>query len=204
RNPHQVQRKHSHPTRAIALFKMATVGKGGAAIEYADVIESEESPLEDIVTFGIFPIHPPGKGEQQFMENRFQERAVAFAGLFTFDLENAPRRPCEDGRIYITEVPFVGRKLAIGMLVPLTNYNIELTFGKMRIDYGQRDAMKGQVPRGVPGRFPSIGHRHDALVIKMLPIGITTAPARRWWRGISRITCKPFLHDVVVELFTPE
>src|SRR5207249_12116267 len=124
--------------------------------------------------------------------------------LFTFDLEHAPGRPRQDGRIYITEVPFVGRNLAVGMLVPLANYNIELTFGKMRINYGQRDAMKGQVPRGVPGRFPSIGHRHDALVIKMLPIGITTAPARRWWRGISRITCKPFLHDVVVELFTPE
>src|SRR5436305_14154625 len=104
RNPHQVQRKHSHPTRAIALFKMATVGKAGAAIEYADGIESEESPLEDIVTFGIFPIHPPGNGEQQFMENRFPERAVASAGLLTFDLETAPRRPCEDGRILITEV----------------------------------------------------------------------------------------------------
>src|SRR5947208_16335374 len=68
RNPHQVQRKHSHPTRAVALFKMATVGKGGATIEYADVIEPQESSLKDVVTFGIFPIHPPGKGEQQFVE----------------------------------------------------------------------------------------------------------------------------------------
>src|SRR5881398_3809438 len=100
---------------------MATVGKGGATIEYADVIEPQESSLKDVVTFGIFPIHPPGKGEQQFVEDRFEKRAVAFAGLFTFDLEHAPGRPRQDGRIYITEVPFVGRKLAVGMLIPFAN-----------------------------------------------------------------------------------
>ena len=113
---------------------MAIVGKGGATIEYADIIEPQESSLKDVVTFGIFPIHPPSKGEQQFVEDRFQKRAVAFAGLFALDLENAPGRPRKDGGIYITEVPFVGRKLAIGMLVPLANYNIELIFGKMWID----------------------------------------------------------------------
>ena len=134
RNPHQVQRKHSHPTRAIALFKMATVGKGGAAIEYADVIEPEESSLKDIVTFGIFPIHPPGKGEQQFVEDRFQKRAVALAGLFALDLEDAPGRPRDHRRVNIAEIPFVSGKLAVGMLIPFANYRIKLTFGKMRVD----------------------------------------------------------------------
>ena len=41
-----------------------------------------KSALENIVTFGIFAIHPPGEGDQQFVEDRFQKRAVAFAGLF--------------------------------------------------------------------------------------------------------------------------
>src|SRR5437762_5487050 len=101
RNPHQVQRKHSHPTRTIALFKTAPVGKGGGVtIEYADVIEPEEFALEDIVTFGIFPIYPPGKCEQEFVEDRFQKCAVAFAGLFALDLEYAPGRPRERRRIY--------------------------------------------------------------------------------------------------------
>src|SRR5438067_11753669 len=111
---------------------MATVGKGGAAFEYTNVIESEESSLKDVVTFGIFPIHPPGKGEQQFVEDRFQKRSVALAGVFTFDLENAPGRRRQDGRIYIPEVPFVARKLAVGVLVPLAHYNSELAFGKVR------------------------------------------------------------------------
>ena len=166
---------------------MATVGKGGATIEYADVIEPQESSLKDVVTFGIFPIHPPGKGEQQFVEDRFQKSAVAFAGLFALDLENAPGRPGKDGGIYITEVPFIGRKLAIGMLVPLANYDIELIFGKMWIDQGEWNAMKSQIPGGVPWKFPTIGHRHDALVIKMLPIEITTGPARIRWRWLPWI-----------------
>src|SRR5205814_6562149 len=177
---------------------------GGVTIEYAGVIEPEESALEDIVTFGIFPIYPPGKSEQEFVEDRFQKCAVAFAGLFALDLENAPGRPREHRRIYIAKVPFVGGKLAVRMLIPLANHNIELTFGKMRVDQSQWNAMKSQVPRGVPWKFPTIGHRHDALVIKMLPIEITTAPARLWWRGISRITREPFLHDIVVELLSPE
>src|SRR5438094_2416149 len=110
---------------------MATVGKGGATIEYADVIEPQESSLKDVVTFGIFPIHPPGKGEQQFVEDRFQKSAVAFAGLFALDLENAPGRPRRDGGSDITEVPFIGRKLARGMLCPLANDVMELMFGNV-------------------------------------------------------------------------
>src|SRR5438067_12579537 len=110
---------------------MATVGKGGAAIEYTNVIESEESSLKDVVTFGIFPIHPPGKGEQQFVEDRFQKSAVAFAGLFALDSENAPGCPRKVGVIYITDVPFIDRKLANGKLVPLAKYDIDVIIGKL-------------------------------------------------------------------------
>jgi len=113
---------------------MAAIGERGAAIEYANVIKPEESAFENIFAFGILAIHPPGKGEQQFVKDCFQKCTVAFAGLFALDLENAPRRPCEDGRIYIVKVPFVGGKLAVGMLIPFANYNIELTFGKVRVD----------------------------------------------------------------------
>src|SRR6266403_2130278 len=72
RNSHQIQRKHSHPAGAIALFKMAAIGERFIAIEDSDIIEPEESALKDIITFGIFAIHPPGKGEQKFVEDRFR------------------------------------------------------------------------------------------------------------------------------------
>src|SRR5207248_6963132 len=113
---------------------MATVGKGSAAIEYADVIKPEESAFENVFAFGIFAIHPPGKGEQHFMEDRFQKSAVAFSVLFTFDLEDAPGRPRDHRRVNIAEIPFVSGKLAVGMLIPFANYRIKLTFGKMRVD----------------------------------------------------------------------
>src|SRR4029077_17084848 len=48
RNAHQIQREHSHPTRAIALFKMAAIRERGAAVEYADVIKPEESAFKNI------------------------------------------------------------------------------------------------------------------------------------------------------------
>ena len=76
------RREHSHPAGAVALFEMAAVGEGSAAIEYADVIEAEESALENIFALGILPIHPPGKGDEHFVEDRFQKSAIAFAGLF--------------------------------------------------------------------------------------------------------------------------
>src|SRR5205807_7901325 len=50
RDAHQVKGKHSHPTSAIALLEMAAVGKARVAIEDADVIEPEESALENIFT----------------------------------------------------------------------------------------------------------------------------------------------------------
>src|SRR5438105_14903860 len=70
RDAHQVERKHSHPAGAIALLEMAAVGKARVAIEDADVVESEESALENIFTFGVFPVHPPGEGDEHFVEDR--------------------------------------------------------------------------------------------------------------------------------------
>src|SRR5256714_3631278 len=146
RDAHQIQRKHCHPTRAIALFKVAAIGERGAAIEYADVIKPKEPAFENIFAFGIFPIHPPGKGEKQFVEDRFQKCAVAFTGLFALDLEDTPSRPPDHGWINIAEVPFVSGKLAVGMLIPFANDSIELAFGKVRIDQGEGNTMKGEVP----------------------------------------------------------
>jgi len=125
---------------------MAAIRERGAAIEYADVIKPEESAFKNIFASRIFPIHPPGKGKEQFVKDCFQKCAVAFTGLFALDLEDAPGRSPDHGWINIAEVPFVGGKLAVGMLIPFANDGIELAFGKMRIDQGQGNTMKGEVP----------------------------------------------------------
>src|SRR2546429_607681 len=85
RDPHQVKRKHSHPTGAIALLEMTSIEETGVAVEHADVVEPEKSALENVVVFGVLAIHPPGKGDEHFVENSFEKRAVALAGLFPLD-----------------------------------------------------------------------------------------------------------------------
>ena len=116
------------------------------AIEDADVIESEETALEDVVAFGIFAIHPPGKGDEHFMENRLKERAITFAALLPLDLVNSPRGPRDHGRINIAKIPFVCGYLPVRMLIPLAHDEIELALREIRIDQRKRDAMKGEVP----------------------------------------------------------
>ena len=69
----------------------------------------------------------------------------------------------------------------------------------------QRDAMKSQVPGGVPGILPFVGHGNDVGVVKMVPLVIaTTAAARCGGVGPGRIAFEPALTIVVVKLLAPE
>ena len=171
---HEVERKHSHPTCAVALFETAAIGKLGVAIEDPYVIEPEETALENVVPLRVFAVHPPGEGDQHFMEDRLEKGAVALAGLFAFDLINASGGPGDDWRIDIAEIPFVSGHLAVGMLVPFPHDDIELLLGELGIGQGQGNTVKGQVPRGVPGILPLVRHRHDAFVMQMPPFGVAT------------------------------
>ena len=204
RNAHHVQAEHSHPARAVALFEMASIGKRVVPIEHANVIEPEKSALKDVVAFRVFAIHPPGEGDEHFVKDRLEKRAIAFAGFFSLDLINAPRRPGEDGRIHVAEIPLVGGDLSVRMLVPFAHDDIELRFGEVTIDKGEWNTMEGQVPRCVPGIFPFVRHRHDAFVVKMPPLAVTallTFGRRRWLR---RIAIQPLLDDVMIKLFAPQ
>ena len=203
-NAHHVQRKHSHPTSAVALLEMAAVGEGSVAIEDPDVIEPEKSALENVVALGVFAIHPPGEGDEHLMKECFKKRAVTFAPLFALDLINAPRRPRDHGGINVSEIPLVGRHLSVRSLVPFTHYEIELALGEMRIDKGKGDAVKRKIPRCVPRIFPFVRHRHDALVVEMGPVGVAAILAFLGRRRLAWIAFQPFLNDVVIKLFAPE
>jgi hypothetical protein len=126
RDPQHVEAKHSHPACAIALLKTAAVRERLVAIEHADVIEPKESALEDVIALRIFAVHPPGEGNEHLMENRLQKCAIAVAALLSFDLINAPRSPCDHGRINIAKMPLICGHLPVRMLVPLAHDEIEL------------------------------------------------------------------------------
>ena len=163
-----------------------------------------KAALENIFPLGVLAIHPPGEGDQHFVEDRFQECAVAFAGLFALDLINAPRRPGQHRRVDVVEIPLVGRDLAVGMLIPFAHDEIELRFGEFDVDQREREAMKGQVPRCVPGKFPFVRHRHDALVVEMTPAGVAAVLAFVRRSRLVRIAVEPSLDDVMIKLFVPK
>src|SRR3954468_9422656 len=135
-HPHQVQTKHSHPAGAIALLEVPAAREWRAPVEDADVIETEEAALEDIFSFGVLPIHPPGERDKELVKYRLEEWTVAFAALFLLDFVNPPCRPGNDRGINVAEIPLVGGHLAVRMFVPFAQDDIELALGEERIDQG--------------------------------------------------------------------
>ena len=107
-------------------------------------------------------------------------------------------------RIHVAERPLVGRNLSVGMHVPLAQHQDELILGKIRIHQRQRNAVKRQVPCGVPGILPFVGHGDDVGVVQMRPLVIAAVAALRRRRRIARIAFEPLLHHVVIELLGPQ
>ena len=64
--------------------------------------------------------------------------------------------------------------------------------------------MECQVPRGVPGVLPGIGHRDDVIGVEMQPFVVSPELVRiwRWWSG--RVAIQPHIHVIVVELLAPQ
>src|SRR6516162_9543128 len=117
-NREHVEAVHGHPARAVRLVERAAGRQRLAAIEHADVVESEESALENIAPGCILAVHPPGEIEQQLVEDALEKRQISgirwFAPLLSFavDREHAPSGPGMHRRIDVAEVPLVGGELA--------------------------------------------------------------------------------------------
>ena len=109
---------HAHPAGAVGLLEVAARRERRGAIEDADIIQAQETALKNIRAFRIFAIDPPSEVEKQFVKNFFKEGAIADATDAAFNFVNAPGGPGVDGRIYVTEGPFVRGELAVRMHVP--------------------------------------------------------------------------------------
>jgi hypothetical protein len=88
--------------------------------------------------------------------------------------------------------------------VPLAGHEQELLLGKIRIDDGERDAVESQIPSGVPGVLPFVGHRNNIGVVKVTPFMI--APVQSFLRrvGAGRVAFEPAIYVVVIKLLTPQ
>jgi len=52
------------------------------AVKYADIIKPQKPAFKNVVAFNILPVYPPGKIDQQFLENLFRNRISLFPVCF--------------------------------------------------------------------------------------------------------------------------
>ena len=158
-------------------------GKRLAAVEDADIVETEKAALKNVSALGILAVHPPGEIQQQFLKNPLEKFAVALAAALFFHFVNAPCRPGMHRRVDVAERPFVRRQLTVGMHVPLTRHQQQLLLGEVGIDQRQRDAVEGQVPGGIPWVLPFVRHGDHVGIVEMAPFRLRPLSRSRGGSG---------------------
>ena len=77
RDAQQVQTIHRHPARAVGLIDESAGRQRFAAVEHADVVESQETALKNVPALRVLAVDPPGEIEQQLVKNAFEKGEVA-------------------------------------------------------------------------------------------------------------------------------
>src|SRR5206468_2478784 len=113
----QIEAIHRHPAGAVSLLE-TTAPQFRIAVEGADIVETEEAALENVVASRILAIDPPGEVDHQLVENALEELAILASVIFRLDLIHAKRSPCMDRWIDVAEIPLVGGNLAVRVHVP--------------------------------------------------------------------------------------
>ena len=188
-----------HPTGRVGLLERATDRQVGA-IQRPDVVQTEETALEQVRPGRVLEVHPPGEVHQELVEDLTEEVEVAGA-VDDEHLEGGPRL---DGRVDVAEIPFVGGQRPVRMLEPLPAEQEQLILGERGVDMGQRDAVEGQIPRREPGVLPLVRHRHDVEGLETTPAGVAAVVPRVRRPGLGGIAVQPSRDVVVVELLAPQ
>ena len=89
RDAQHVQAVHRHPAGAVGLLDVAAGGQRRAAIEDADVVQAQESALENVVALCVLAVHPPGEIQQQLVKHALAETRDRALPLY------ASRRSCK-------------------------------------------------------------------------------------------------------------
>src|SRR5260370_13556787 len=87
-----VQAIHTHPTGAVRLFEVASRGERRGAVKDSDIVAAEKSALKNVCAVRVLAVYPPGKIQQQLVQNFFEESAVADPAHAPLDLVETPRR----------------------------------------------------------------------------------------------------------------
>ena len=168
RDPQHLQAGERHPARRVGLLEPPPVRHLARPVEDADVVHPEEAALEEVGPVGVLAVEPPREVEEQLGEDADEEAVVPRA----VEDVDVPRGPGVHGRVDVTELPFVCRQLAVGVLAPLPAHEHELVLGELRVHVRDRDGVEGEVPGGEPGVLPLVGHRDDVGEGEVRPGGV--------------------------------
>ena len=108
------------------------------------------------------------------------------------------------GRIDVAEFPLISGQLTARVHIPFAGEQHELFLGEVGIDERQRDAVKCQIPSGIPWVFPLVGHGDDVCIVQMRPLVVTAVRRSARRRRLERIAFEPAWDVVMVKLLAPD
>ena len=193
----------SHPSCTVRLVEVTARGKGSTAIEDANVVEPEESACKNILPLRVLPVDPPVEILHEALKRSFQETNVG-SPQFAFDIEEEQCCPCMDRGIHVAEIPFVRWDLSVGMGIQIPQHEEQLVLGEVEVHKRQGNCVKSQVPSGIPGIFPLVGHRDDVAIQHVEPLGIPDIATTGAQQRVSVMLLQPLVQIEVVILLAPQ
>src|SRR5205814_10613763 len=97
-----------YPGSAVSLLEMAAGRQRRAAVENTDIIQPQESALEEILAEPVFAVDPPTEIQHQLGKRPLEEIKIALPLQRLIRPVQEDRGPGMHRRIDITEVPLVG------------------------------------------------------------------------------------------------
>ena len=105
--------------------------------------------------------------------------------------------------VHVAEVPLVGGDLAAGVEVHPAEHQSELLLGEVGVHDPDRQRVEGEVPGGVPGVLPLVGHGDDVVVDHVEPLAVPEVAAAVMER-VGAVLLQPRIAVPVVVLLGPE
>merc|ERR1719516_136041 len=97
-----------------------------------------------------------------------------------------------------------GWHVAVGGHVPFPQVELKLLLGEMRIDLAEWNAVESGVPSTKEWVLPFVLAGDDVFAEEVAPVSVASLLlASVIWKWHGHVSLKPFLDNVVVELFVP-
>src|SRR5260370_41698038 len=90
RDGQHIEAIHAHPACAVGLFQVAAGGERRGTIEDPNIVKTQKAALEDVHSFRVFTVDPPGEVEKQLVKDSFEKSAIGSPQQAAIEFANAP------------------------------------------------------------------------------------------------------------------